>query len=589
MSQDFKEPSLESRTFEHDTEEQKPRGVARIEAVKQTLDKRYILVLILSLYLCSWTYALDSSTTYSYQPYATSQFDRHSMLSTLSIANSIIGAVCKPFIAKISDMTSRAVAYMFILVLYIIGFVIAACSPTISAYVIGSVFIAIGQSGIDLLNSILVADMTPLKWRATVNGLLSTPYLCTTWVAGYIVQNITTTNWRWGYGMFAIITPAALIPAIGMIFWMDHKINYGTFKFSIKLPQITVGKSMNNLSKIKHALIEIDALGLILLGFAFSLMLLPCSLYSYAKGGWHNPSMIAMEVVGGVFLIMYTIYEIWIAPYPLLPKRVLLNRTFICCVIIDFCYQMGGYFWLLYFSSYDLVVLNLSYRDWTYLNNTETMGLCSFGVIYGLLFRYFRRYKVFQVFGSSIRLIGLGLMVHSTKMENGPSLGVIVAALVLTSIGDCGDAMGTQLAAQACVPHVDLASTISVLSLYTSIGAGVGQAIVASVWTSNLPQRLTEHVGDATRALSYFESVTVISALPWGSDDRIACIKAYQDVCYLLFCGALGISCVCLIVTLFQTNFYLGDGLNAVEGEQKEDYTKKWYNYIVDFVKHPFR
>ncbi|KAG7813095.1 hypothetical protein KL921_000641 [Ogataea angusta] len=589
MSQDLKEPSLDSHTLEHDTEEQKPRGVARIEAVKQTLDKRYILVLILSLYLCSWTYALDSSTTYSYQPYATSQFDRHSMLSTLSIANSIIGAVCKPFIAKISDMTSRAIAYMIILVLYVIGFVIAACSPTISAYVIGSVFIAIGQSGIGLLNSILVADMTPLKWRATVDGLLSTPYLCTTWVAGYIVQNITTSNWRWGYGMFAIITPAALIPAIGMIFWMDHKINYGSFKFNVRLPQITLLKSKATLTKIKVALIEIDALGLILLGFAFSLMLLPCSLYSYANGGWHNPSMIAMEVVGGIFLIMYTIYEIWIAPYPLLPKRVLLNRTFICCVIIDFCYQMGGYFWLLYFSSYDLVVLNLSYRDWTYLNNTETMGLCSFGVIYGLLFRYFRRYKVFQVFGSCIRLIGLGLMVHSTKMENGPSLGVIVAALVLTSIGDCGDAMGTQLAAQACVPHVDLASTISVLSLYTSIGAGVGQAIVAAVWSSNLPKRLTEHVGDATRALSYFESVTVIYALPWGSDDRIACIKAYQDVCYLLFCGALGISCVCLIVSLFQTNFYLGDGINAVEGEQKEDYNQKWYYYIFDFVKHPLR
>lgn len=272
----------------------KTRGVTRIEAVKKHMTGKFFWLFVVSINITSWVLALDSSTTSSYQPYATSSFDRHSMLSTLSIANSVIGAVCQPFIAKISDLTSRPVTYAVVLVMYIIGFVVTACSPTISAYVIGSVFITIGQNGLNLLNSIVIADMTDLKWRALFTSLLSVPYLVTTWVSGYITQDIIDSNWRWGYGMFAIITPVALTPAILLVSYLDREAN--------KRGEIPVGTDPLAQSKkhieeegvkgfkaklvlLKSALIEIDAFGLILLGFAFSLILLPCSLYPYAKEG----------------------------------------------------------------------------------------------------------------------------------------------------------------------------------------------------------------------------------------------------------------------------------------------------------------
>lgn len=160
----------------------KTGGVSRIEAVKRTMNRKVFWVLAGSIFLAAWLSALDGTTTYNYQPYATSSFDRHSMLSTLTIANSVFGAICKPFIAKISDLRSRPVTYFVVLLLYVIGFIVTACSPTISAYVIGSVFIAIGQSGIDLLNTVIVADMTNLKWRSFFTSLLSLPYLVTTWI-----------------------------------------------------------------------------------------------------------------------------------------------------------------------------------------------------------------------------------------------------------------------------------------------------------------------------------------------------------------------------------------------------------------------
>lgn len=513
----------------------KTRGVTRIEVVKDKMTGKLFWIFAGSIFLTSWVLALDATTTYNYQPYATSSFNRHSMLSTLTIANSIIGAVCKPFIAKVSDLSSRPTTYFIVLLLYIIGFIVTACSPTISAFVIGSVFIAVGQSGAQFMNSVVVADMTRLKWRSFFTSLLSLPYLVTTWVSGYIVSDIIDSNWRWGYGMFAIITPVALTPAILLMSWLDRKANSNNeiptgydpivkTQKQIEESQIRGFKAWSKL--IKAALIEIDALGLILLGFAFSLILLPCSLYSYADDGWKNPSMIAMEVIGGILLIAYCVHEIWLAPFPLLPKRVLMNRTFICCVIIDFIYQLAGYFSLLYFTSYTYVVLNLSYRDWVYLSNTTTMGLCFFGIVWGIAFRIFRRYKVFQVVGIAIKLAGMGMYVACSTRDGSPGIGLIAAALVVTNFGDAASVMGTQVAAQAAVPHQDMAATMSVLSLYSSIGAAIGTAVTAAIWTHKLPLALYKHVPDKTLVLSFFESITVIGLEPWGSPNREGAIKA---------------------------------------------------------------
>lgn len=578
------------------------KGVARIEMVRDFMGKKYLWIFAASIFLTTWVTALDGTTTYNYQPYATSSFNRHSMLSTLTIATSVIGSVCKPFVAKMSDLTSRPFVYVIVLVLYVMGFIIVACSPSIAAFVIGSVFISIGQSGVSLMNSIIIADFTTLQWRSFFLSMISVPYLVTTWISGYIVEDIVATNWRWGYGMFAIITPAALGPAIVIMYWLDHKANkegkvpFGAEPMTEKQREIHekgFSPLKTKLLIAKEALLEIDAFGLILLGFAFSLLLLPFSLYPYAQGGMKNPSMIAMIVVGGLLLIAHVVYEIFYAKYSLLPKRVLLNRTFICCVIIDFLYQFGGYFPLLYFTSYTLATLNLSVRDWTYLSNTVTMGLCGFGVFWGLLFRAYHRYKIFQVVGLGIKLIGMGLYVRCANSSTPPSLGNVVAGLIITCFGDAANVMGTQVAAQAAVPHQDLAATISVLSLYSSIGAAVGSAVTSIIWSSKMPGALLKYVPDSEKAVSFYEAVLAIYAEPWGSVDRLGAIHAYQEVNYILFAAGLGISSLTFVVALFQTNYYLGRQRNCYENdgsneEIEEDNKKNRPFGVFDFVKKPF-
>ena len=68
-------------------------------------------------------------------------------LSAVSTASSIISAISKPFIGKLSDITSRPTTYCVILVFYAVGFAVAASCTTLAAYIVGIAFTAFGKSG----------------------------------------------------------------------------------------------------------------------------------------------------------------------------------------------------------------------------------------------------------------------------------------------------------------------------------------------------------------------------------------------------------------------------------------------------------
>ncbi|KZL63241.1 siderophore iron [Colletotrichum incanum] len=569
------------------------QGVTRMEAVyreaKQNCLSFYLVGL--SVLVCAWAYSLDSSTTSYYSIDASSYYKQHSsVLSTLSIATSIISAVSKPFIAKISDITSRPYTYIITLLFYVVGYVIAALSTSISAYVVGEVFVAIGSSGLDLTNDIIVADLTPLEWRGFVSSLLSTPFIINTWFAGKIVEAMQAKNqWRWGYGMFAIIMPAALGPAIATLLYLDRKakkdgiVNLASSnetrraakelakekghdgpRGAIVAPATEPSSTWSQ--SLKRNLIEIDAFGLVLLGFGWSLLLLPFSLKTYAEHGWRNQSLIVMMVVGGILLIAYVVYEIKWAKVPSAPRRLVMNKTFLMAIVIDSFYMLAGNMRGLYWSSYVYIAKPWSSQDWVYYNNTLTLALCVFGLVAGLLQRWTHRYKMLQITGLCIKIIGMGIMIdgHRATISTAP----MVLSLVMIGCGGAFSVVGSRVASQASVPHQDVALAIALLSLWSKIGSSIGSAIVAVIWADKMPKLLRQYLpATATDkdVKSLFNSVrTIRTKYTFNDPMRQGAIEAYRRTLYYCLVPALALAFIPLIAALFQTNFYLGKQHNAV-------------------------
>ncbi|GAA5894686.1 uncharacterized protein JCM6883_002178 [Sporobolomyces salmoneus] len=567
-------PSRDEPTF-------KSRGVVGVEAMARyaaaSKRGRYGLYsLAVLIYLLQWVAAMAASMTGSLSVYATSSFQQHSTgLSALSVATSIIGSTALPFLSKLSDVFGRPHIYFVCMVLQVVGYCISLKSPTLAAYIVGNVFSQIGSSGFDLLNTILMADLVPLKYRGLGMGLLSSPYLVTVWFTSEIVAALSTDDkWRWGYGMFAIIYPVIWTPACLCMWWLESRalkeglINVDAARAGLddsKVELVAQVEQKTLRDQVVQVLLEVDLIGLILLGFGWSLLLLPFSLYGGAKGGFQNQSLIAMIAVGAVCLLAYPVYEWKFAKYPSMPKRILYNRSFNTAVLINVVYFIAAYLQVLYLSSYVYIVTDVSPRQWNYFNNVQNMGLCGVAIIAGLLMTATRRFKFWQVFGLAIRSVGYGLLVDKNGVHD---YGRLVMSQLLSSAGSAFSSLGSQLASQASVPHQDLALVCALLLLWSSVGGAIGEAVAGEVWGERMPGNLRKYLPASVtdeEVTSFYQDITLIKEYDFGSAVRNGATKAYEATVYPLWSAALGISFICIIAACWQKNYYLGDSQNAYD------------------------
>src|SRR4051794_15632371 len=82
--------------------------------------------------------------------------------------------------------------------------------------------------------------------------------------------------------------------------------------------------------------------------------------------------------------------------------------------------------------------------------------------------------------------------------------------------------MGNQLASQASVPHQDVALAISLLLLWSSIGASIGSAVSVAVWSNRMPGNLREFLPasvNETQIADFFaDSASLFSSFSSSSE-----------------------------------------------------------------------
>lgn len=62
-------------------------------------------------------------------------------------------------------------------------------------------------NGLSYTLSIFVADTSSLKNRGLMFAVIASPYIITVWVGGPVATSfLNGIGWRWGYGIFAIVS-----------------------------------------------------------------------------------------------------------------------------------------------------------------------------------------------------------------------------------------------------------------------------------------------------------------------------------------------------------------------------------------------
>ncbi|KAI0666920.1 drug:h+ antiporter [Trametes maxima] len=484
-----------------EAEEDAHAGVRAVEAAEHVFGPSSKWFLFIGIALASYVYSLDNQTTSNYLAFATSYFGAHSLISSLQVAQSILVACGKPIIAKVADVTSRGTAYLVVLIFYVLGYIVIALAPNVGAVAAGIILYAIGYTGLQLLTSVIIADITTLQWRGIVSGMTSLPFLFNAFI-GSNVSNffLEHLNWRWGYAMFAILVPMALSPLILTLFWAERRAKQLGL---VDAPRRSASGSGSGfmppatakVSTLRRAWLfaeQLDLVGLILLGSAIALILLPMTLAQRAKSHWSDPSMLATLVLGWVLLPVFAVWDTRYAKRPVIARRFLSNRTVVCAAWIGFFDFLSYFLTYTYLSSFVLVTKPWSMTSVFYFGQVQTLGLTFFGIIAGVLMRFLHRYKWILFTGLCIRLVGVALMIHSRSPT--ASDAELVWTQVLQGMGGGFAAICSGIGAQASVPHADVAMITALVLLWTEIGAGVGGSIAGALWSGTMPGRLREYL-----------------------------------------------------------------------------------------------
>lgn len=222
----------------------------------------------------------------------------------------------------------------------------------------------------------------------------------------------------------------------------------------------------------------------------------------------------------------------------------------------------------LYWGSYVYIAKPWSYQDWVYYGNTLTLALCIFGPVAGLLQRWTHRYKAIQIVGLCLKIIGMGILLDGHQATN--NTAAMVMSMILIGAGGAMSVVGSRVASQASVPHQDVALAISLLSLWSKIGSAIGSAVVAVIWSSQMPQQLREHLPAGTSEATVkklFNNVKAVRKYDFDSPMRQGAIVAYRNMLYYCLAPALALAFIPLVAACFQTNYYLGKQQNAVTNE----------------------
>ncbi|KAL0953094.1 hypothetical protein HGRIS_004365 [Hohenbuehelia grisea] len=360
--------------------------------------------------------------------------------------------------------------------------------------------------------------------------------------------------------MFAILVPATLLPLIVTLLWAERKAK------KAGLVGNEGSESRDTLvHRLRRSASQLDILGLALLGTSVALILLPLTLAENARGHWKNASMIAMIVVGVILIPFFAIWDWKFAKHPVIPRRFTVNRSVVGACLIGFFDFASFYLTFTYLFSFVIVVKPWPLLHATYFAQTQTVALTVFGICAGFAMRFLHRYKYILIGGLCVRLLGVGLMIHSRGAN--ASDAEIVWTQILQGIGGGFAAVSLQVGAQASIPHVDVAMVTAVVLLVTEIGGSVGSAVAGALWSNMMPGKLAHYLPTVPEAdrQKLFGSIVAASSFPRGHPVREGVIAAYSDVMETMLIVATVLSVFPIFIALAMPDWYLGDQQNAVE------------------------
>ncbi|KAJ8653435.1 hypothetical protein O0I10_010871 [Lichtheimia ornata] len=497
------------------------RGVQDVEAVTLTWSKPTLIAVFINIWLLYFVNAFQSSILFNLIPYVTSDFQSHSLVNVIYIvANAISAAVYIP-LAKVLDIFGRAEGFLIMATFATLGLVLMAACHNLPTFCAAYVFYSLGFGGMTFSVDVITADSSKLRNRGLAYAFTSSPYIITAFAGAKAAEGFYyDISWRWGFGTFAIVFPVVAAPL------------YLILKFNLRKAekQGVLNKQSNDRSifqRIWHVITEFDIMGVFMFSAGLVVFLLPFNIADSAPNGWATAYIIAMIVVGFVMLILFILFETFIAPVPLFNFALLSDRTVIGACLLNATYQLAYYCWYNYFTSFLQVVNDLTLAEAGYVGNTFDVVSGVLLLCVGFIIRKTGRFKWLLYIAVPLYIFAQGLMIYFRRPNQ--SVGYLVMCQVFISIGGSMFIIIEQLAILAAVDHQHVAAVLGLQYVVGTVADAMGATICGAIWTNTFKPALVQYLpeADLENLDAIYEDLDTQLSYEVGTPTRLAIQEAY--------------------------------------------------------------
>ncbi|MCJ1283550.1 hypothetical protein MMC26_002880 [Xylographa opegraphella] len=535
-------------------------GVQNIEAVTSVWTTTSLIIAYVMIWIIYLVMLMQQGALAALTPFVTSAFQEHSLTPTVAVISGIIGGVFKLSLAKILDIFGRPQGYLLSVILATLGLVMMAACNSVEMYAAAQVFYTVGQNALLYSISIFVADTSSLRNRGLMLAFASSPNLATTWLSGPISEAyLEGPGWHWAFGTFSIVVPIVTLPLFGLFVCNSNKARKQGF-----LPKHESHRT--SWQSFIHYCREFDAVGLLLLSAGLALFLLPFNIYTMQEQGWRAPLIICLLVFGIMLIIMFILWERFFAPVTFIPYTLLLDRTVLGACVLSATLFISYYCWASLFSSFLMVVNNLSITEASYVSNIYSVGNTLWALVVGWLIRQTGRYKpVCLWFAIPLHIFGIGLMINFRQPDS--NIGYIVMCQIFVSFAGGTIIICDQIAVMAAASHQHIAVVLAVEAMFAEVGGAVGSTVAAAIWQDVFLAKLAEYLpAEALPNLAtIYGDLNTQLMYPVGSATRIAIQHAYGDAQKMMLIAGTAIWAVGFVATFWWRDINV-KGIKQIKG-----------------------
>ncbi|EFW21873.1 hypothetical protein D8B26_001990 [Coccidioides posadasii str. Silveira] len=480
-----------------------------------------LLVIQSSIWLGVFFAALDATVVATISGPISSSFNSLSLLSWLASAYLISNAACQPLSGKLTDIFSRRTGLVVSNVLFGLGNLICGLAQDEWVMIFGRVVAGMGGGGLTAIATFVTSDLVPLRKRGLWQGIGNICYGVGSGLGGVFGGWVNDTwGWRWA---FLVQIPFIVVSTV-LVWWR--------IKIPVKETDVSRWRRVD------------------FLGAGALVLTLVLLLFGINTGGnqvpWSHPIVVVSLVLSGIFLFVFIYIEEKVASEPVIPVRLLTDRTVLSACLTNWFGTMSIFAVFLYVPLY-LQIQGYSTTQAGARLIAQAVGTSIGSLGLGLLMRVTGRYLFLSYV--SVILLAVGSILFNTFTLGTPAWPPFLY-LFIAGLGYGGMITATLVALISAVAHAHQAVVTSASYAFRSTGSSIGISIAFSVFQNILKSGLWSRFGgreEAARLIPKIrDSLDEINHLPEGWLPGV--LDAYMDALRAVFATTLALSLLGVVV-----------------------------------------